>query len=372
MKKIVQISSIFLIVSLFAGLLCGCAEHVSPPEGLRVAMISSQSNITDGGFNQISYETSKAFCEKYYVPFRHYHCVDDTPDTIMTMIDAAINDDYNFLIMNGTQFARSVRQAAAVDKDVLFVLSDVAPADFGKDYELPKNIFCFTFREDMAAFMAGYAAVRDGYRHLGFLGGVAVPAVVRFGYGFIQGADAAAKELGADVTVEYVYGNQFYGDADITAYMDNWYQNKNVEVVFSCGASIWTSVASAAKRVGGKMIGVDIDQKAEINAYTGQNTTLTSAIKRLDVVTQKVLKDTLDGHWDAWGGNYFELGTTVPGQPDATFVALTPESWGFTTYSVDDYKMLLKKLQSGEPEVSVDTTKEPAVSITVNYLGSIK
>ena len=79
-------------------------------------------------------------------------------------------------------------------------------------------------------------------RHLmGSLCGMAVPAVVRYGYGYVQGADAAAAEMGADVTVEYVYGNQFFGDADITAYMDNWYQTLGVEVVFACGGGIYSS-----------------------------------------------------------------------------------------------------------------------------------
>ena len=126
--------------------------------------------------------------------------------------------------------------------------------------------------------MAGYAAVKLGYTHLGFLGGMAVPAVVRYGYGFVQGADAAAAETGAAVTVEYAYGNQFYGDADITAYMDNWYQTLGVEVVFACGGGIYSSAAEAAAKVGGKVIGVDVDQAAIIDGGYGDGMTVTSAM----------------------------------------------------------------------------------------------
>ena len=120
-----------------------------------------------------------------------------------------------------------------------------------------------------------------GYTHLGFLGGMAVPAVQRYGYGFVQGADAAAAETGADVKVEYVYGNQFFGDADITAYMDTWYQTVGVEVVFACGGGIFASAAEAAAKVGGKVIGVDVDQSAIIDGGYGEGMTVTSAMKGL-------------------------------------------------------------------------------------------
>ena len=113
--------------------------------------------------------------------------------------------------------------------------------------------------------MAGYAAVKLGYKKLGFLGGMAVPAVVRYGYGFVQGVDAAAAELGlTDVAVKYAYGNQFYGDADITAAMDVWY-GADTEVVFACGGGIFTSAGESAKKYGKKVIGVDVDQAGTID-----------------------------------------------------------------------------------------------------------
>ena len=138
--------------------------------------------------------------------------------------------------------------------------------------------------------MAGYAAVKLGYKNLGFLGGMAVPAVIRFGYGFVQGADAAAAELGlTDVEVKYAYGNQFYGDADITAAMDTWYQD-GTEVVFACGGGIYTSAAEAAAKVGAKVIGVDTDQSAVINGAYGEGLTVTSAMKGLAPTDKGYLK----------------------------------------------------------------------------------
>ena len=160
------------------------------------------------------------------------------------------------------------------------------------DYYNADNVYCCTYQEEISGYMAGYAAVKLGYKHLGFLGGMSVPAVTRFGYGYVQGVDEAAKELGitSDVELEYVCGGQFYGDADITAYMDTWYGSKGVEVVFACGGGIYTSAAEAAAKVDGKVIGVDSDQSS-----IAPNTVLTSAMKRVDNAVYEAVQELIDG-----------------------------------------------------------------------------
>lgn len=96
--------------------------------------------------------------------------------------------------------------------------------------------------------MAGYAAVKEGYKKLGFLGGMSVPAVVRFGYGFVQGCNAAATETNTTIEIKYAYAKQFFGDAEITAVMDTWYGD-GVEVVFACGGGVYTSACEAAQKL---------------------------------------------------------------------------------------------------------------------------
>ena len=148
------------------------------------------------------------------------------------------------------------------------------------------------YQEELCGYMAGYAAVKLGYKNLGFLGGMAVPAVIRYGYGFVQGVDAAAADLGlTDVKLKYVYGGQFYGDADITAVMDTWYAN-GTEVVFACGGGIYTSAAeAAAKKANGKVIGVDVDQAAIIDGAYGEGMTVTSAMKGLAPTVKTMLSE---------------------------------------------------------------------------------
>ena len=163
-----------------------------------------------------------------------------------------------------TAFANAIYEVAPLYPDTKFVALDVSEGDltaYGeREFDGP-NVYSAVYQEELAGYMAGYAAVKMGFTKLGFLGGMAVPAVQRYGGGFVQGADAAAAELGKDdVEIKYVYGGQFFGDADITAAMDTWY-GKGTEVVFACGGGIYTSAAEAAAKVGGKVIGVDVAQQ---------------------------------------------------------------------------------------------------------------
>ena len=239
---------------------------------------------------------------------------------------------------------------------------------------MPSNVYCAVYQEELCGYMAGYAAVKLGYTHLGVLGGMAVPAVQRFGYGFVQGADAAAVEMGiADqVVMEYAYGNQFYGDSDITAYMDNWYQTLGVEVVFASGGGIYTSAAEAAAKVGGKLIGVDVDQSANIDTY-GEGMCVTSAMKGLAETVKHMLGEVVAGNFANYGGQVETLGLVNGDDPTANYVQLPMETtqWG-DGFTQDDYKALVKAMYDGDVTVSNDISAMPATTITVNFAGNIK
>ena len=291
----------------------------------RVAMITDYGDITDESFNQTTYEACQEFCTANGVDFTYKKPAGDSTADRVAMVDAAVVDGYNVIVMPGFAFGATIIEVAELYPDVKFIALDVAEADL-PNYTLLDNTYCAVYQEELSGYMAGYAAVKLGYKHLGFLGGMSVPAVVRYGYGFVQGADAAAAEMGitGDVTIEYAYGNQFYGDADITAYMDTWYNN-GVEVVFAAGGSIYTSACEAAAKVGGKLIGVDVDQAAIIDKY-GEGMTVTSAMKGLAPTVLDTLDDVINnGNWANYGGNIETLGMVSGDDPSANYVQL-PES----------------------------------------------
>ena len=343
----------------------------------QVAMITDYGDITDQSFNQTTYEACQEFCDAQGLTFNYYKPAGDSTAERVAMVDAAVADGYNVIVMPGYAFAETIKETAELYPEVTFIALDVAQGDLdpnGEGYTLPSNVYCAVYQEELCGYMAGYAAVKLGYTHLGVLGGMAVPAVQRFGYGFVQGADAAAVELGiADqVVIEYAYGNQFFGDADITAYMDNWYQTLGVQVVFASGGGIYTSAAEAAAKVGGKLIGVDVDQSANINTY-GEGMCVTSAMKGLAETVKHMLSEVVAGNFANYGGKIETLGLVNGDDPTANYVQLPMETtqWG-DGFTQDDYKALVKAMYDGEVVVSNDTSAMPETTITVNFAGNIK
>ena len=391
MKKILAL--VLALCMVFA--LCACgntpadgnkpAEESKAPEAAesstpaapeapayKVAMITDYGDITDQSFNQTTYEGCKEFCEANGVDFKYYKPAGDSTAERVAMVDAAVADGYNVVVMPGYAFGETITQVADLYPDVRFIALDVSQGDLG-DYQIPENVTCAVYQEELCGYMAGYAAVKLGYTKLGFLGGMAVPAVVRYGYGFVQGADAAATELGADVSVNYVYGNQFSGDADITAYMDTWYAN-GTEVVFACGGGIYISAAEAAAKVGGKVIGVDVDQAAIIDAY-GEGMTVTSAMKGLAPTVKAILGELiLKDNWAEYAGKINTLGLVSGTDVEANYVQIPYESTQWSdTFTKDDYAALVAAMFDGTVTVSNDTETEPTVqTITVDYQGNIK
>ena len=364
-----------------------------------VAMITDYGDITDQSFNQTTYEACKAFCEDNGVEFSYFKPAGDNTADRVAMIEKAVDEGYNVIVMPGYAFGGAIVEAAPEFPDVKFIALDVAKGDLleagvakaGESYDynpdnwdLEKyvdmsNVYCAIYQEELCGYMAGYAAVKLGYKSLGFLGGMAVPAVIRYGYGFVQGVDAAAADLGlSDVTVKYVYGGQFFGDADITAVMDTWYAN-GTEVVFACGGGIYTSAVDAAKKANGKVIGVDVDQAGVIANYAGvDGLTVTSAMKGLYPATYDTLNDVIiNGNWANYVGQIATLGLVSADDPEANYVQIPMgegTQWS-DSFTQDDYKAMVADMYNGVITVSNDISKTAsdfATVITVDDQGAIK
>lgn len=341
----------------------------------RVALITDYGTVNDQSFNQAVYEAAKEWCLANGVNFSYYRPTGDSTEERVAAAEEAIADGYNVLLFPGFLFGNVLVEMQNNYPNVKFIALDVGEGDMTHDYstfyEPSANSVCITYKEEQAGYLAGYAAVKMGYRELGFVGGMPVPAVIQYGYGFIQGANAAAVELGiADqVEVNFVYANQFYGDADITAYVDGLYYS-GTEVIFACGGGVFTSVGEAAAVCGGKVIGLDVDQAATIDGLYGEGITVTSAMKGLGYSTQLMLDALKNGNWSAYSGRFVELGT----QGSATNGSIMlPDSTQFnSSFTQADYVALWDKLANGSITVSDATDTAPYVSITVNYLGNIK
>ena len=369
------------------------AEPVETDGEYAVAMITDYGDITDQSFNQTTYEACKAFCEANGITFNYFKPAGDNTADRVAMIEKAVDEGYNVIVMPGYAFGGAIVEAAPEYKDVKFVALDVGKGDLLEagvaaagetydynpdnwnleDYVDMSNVYCAIYQEELCGYMAGYAAVKLGYEKLGFLGGMAVPAVIRYGYGYVQGADAAAQELGTNIDINYFYGGQFYGDANITSRMEGWYSN-GTQVVFACGGGIYTSAVEAALKNNGYVVGVDVDQNyIGVNGVAdgsfAYNPFITSAMKGLTEAVNTALSDIEAGDWSdiaASNGNF--------GLEDGDYIGLPTDadSWNFETFTTDEYEALKSKIKSGEIVVdnSSDDSTKPTVSefTTVNYI----
>lgn len=331
----------------------------------KIAMITDSGDITDESFNQITWETCVAYGEANGIETQYYKPAEDTDEERINSVDLAVAEGATVVVMPGYLFGSAIAEEQNLYPDVTFIAVDVTEGDIvnlaGENVALGDNVYICSFQEEQAGYLAGYAAVKDGYTSLGFLGGIAVPAVIRYGFGYIQGINAAAEEMGVDVDVKYYYGGQFYGDDAITARMEGWYAD-GTQVVFACGGGIYTSAVDAAAQYDGKVIGVDVDQFPKIG-----DACITSAMKGLGSAVEAALDAYTSGNWASVGGKSEQLGLT---QGDYLGLPTDDASWGFKTFTKDEYDTVLNGIKDGSITVSNDTENQPEVGshVTVTYV----
>ncbi len=334
-------------------------------DGYEIGVVTDVGQLMDKGFNQGTYEGAEQFAQangktyKYYQPANGSDANDN--DRIAAMRQA-INNGAKIIVTPGFLQATALETVAKENPDVKFVFVDGWA--LGLD-----NVTAIVYKEQESGYLAGYAVVKEGYTKLGFTGGGggANPAVNRFGYGFVQGADAAAKELGVDIEIRYSYkfGDAFSASTELQTQIAGWYA-AGTEVVFACGGSMFDSVKSAAAEYpDARIVGVDVDQSGESDRV------ITSAVKGLNPSVQLVLEQFYNGEWDEKLAN---KASNLGAAENAT--GLPTDTWSMENYSVEEYEELFAKIQDGTvvpdaatPESVTDAAwmEEAVTNTTINF-----
>ncbi len=323
-----------------------------------IALITDKGNIDDKSFNQGSWEGVVAFASANNISHQYYKPEEASDAGYLAAIDLAIQGGAKVVVTPGFLFEVPIYEAQTMYPEVKFILLDGAPhtADYAT-YETKSNVASVMYAEEESGYLAGYAAVKDGMKKLGFMGGMAVPAVQAFGYGFLQGAQDAAAELGladGEVKVTYHYTGNFDENDTNKASAKTMYQ-EGTEVIFACGGSVGKSVMAAASEAGAKVIGVDVDQRYD------SNTVVTSATKGLGASVIQVLDAIYKTNtWDTFAGKttYFNATNNGVGLPTEVIGDSSANAFDrFTSFDQAAYETVYAKLVNG----SVD----PVRSITV-------
>ena len=373
MKKILAL--VLALVMVFSLVACGAAKTEAPAaeEGVadsmtssdgkyEVAFVTDVGQLKDGSFNEGTWEGVKQYAAEKSLSYKYYqpaNGAEATDDDRFDAMKAAADNGAKVIVCAGFLQATALQKAAETYPDVKFVFIDGWPLGLA-------NVAGIAFQEEQCGYLAGYAVVSEGYTKLGFAGGGGGTnaACCRYGYGFVQGANAAAAEKGVNVDVNYTwqYGGSFQPSAELQTLINGWYEN-GTEVVFSCGGSIFDSITAAASANDGYVIGVDVDQSGL------SDTVITSALKGISAAAYQAITAAYDGTWDAWGGdNLTNLGAAQGA------VGLPVATWSLKNWSVEAYEEMLAKIVSGELAIDNAVIESEAIAdvdfsnVTLNYV----
>lgn len=363
MKKL--LSSVLALMMILSLVACGqksantdvAVDAQSTKETFELALVTDLGTIDDKSFNQGAWEGLTKYANEHGISHKYYQPQEAGTNAYFETIELAIEGGAKVVVCPGFLFEEPVYLAQEKYPDIHFILLDGEPhtADYST-YKTGANTMPILYQEDEAGFLAGYAAVKDGNTKLGFLGGMSVPAVIRFGFGYIQGADVAAKELGVNCDVVYNYTGAFAATPEAQSLAASWY-NSGTQVVFGCGGAVGNSAMSAAEgknqqegKFVAKVIGVDVDQ------YSESETVITSAIKQLAT-------SVYDGITMYYNGNF-------PGGKTSVFsvkndgVGAAMDNARFETFTKAEYDVVYSDLKNGKYTIFNDVTDyNPATAL---------
>ena len=347
MKKLLCL--LFISVMILS---CG-----SGGKGYELALITDVGTIDDRSFNQGAWEGLKKYAEEKKIAHKYYQPAEKSTDAYINAIDLAVAGKAKVIVTPGFLFEPAVYKAQDTHPDVKFILLDGAPQDGTyTDFRIESNVYSVFYAEEQAGFLAGYAIVKEGYTNLGVMAGMAVPAVIRFGYGFVQGAEYAAQELGlasGTIKMNYTYVGNFNPIPENQTLATSWYQS-GVQVIFAPAGGAGNSAMAAAEQNNGLVIGVDVDQSAE------SPTVITSAVKMLGGSVYDAI--------DAYYNDNFPGGQSVVLDAKVNGVGLPMETSRFKNFTKDNYDAIYQQLVAGNIKLLKDTDADSVNKLPLNIV----
>ena len=345
--------SIILIISL-------SCKDTKKNSGYELALITDIGTIDDKSFTQGSWEGLKKYAEEKGITYKYYKPAGKDTDSKIDSIYLAISSGAKLIVTPGYLFEPAIYKVQDTHPEINFVLLDGTPQDGTyTDFRIEKNVYAVLYAEEEAGFLAGYGVVKEGYTNLGVMGGMAEPSVIRFGYGFVQGADYAAKELGVkNIKIDYTYIGGYEPTPEVQTKASSWFI-KGVQVIFAPAGGAGNSVMSAAEQNKGYVVGVDVDQSVE------SPTVITSAMKMIGESVYNAIDGFYKGNFP--GGKIAVLDAKVHG------IGLPMETSKFKNFTKEDYDNIYQKLVDGSVKILKDTDAKdvsqlPLDNVKVNFI----
>ena len=323
-KKLIALTLSALMVT---GLV-GCGDKGGTAEQLKVGMVTDAGTIDDKSFNQGTWEGILKAKDELNVDSNYIKPAGTTEADYMKEIGNLYDTDYKFIVTPGFKFGTSIFKSQDKYTDAKFVIIDESPNN-GKDgdervVKVADNTVAVFFAEEQAGFLAGIAtALELKTGELGFIGGMKVPAVQKFNWGFQQAIKYANENLGTSMNIKaenVIYQGTFDNSAAGQQLAATMYDN-GVKAIFTAAGGVGVGAINEAKTRGAKgedvwIIGVDVDQYEDGVMENGKSIILTSAVKKIQEATFNIIKDELDGKFPGGQTLVFDAKTDGVGIPE--------------------------------------------------------
>lgn len=343
---------------VYLGLQSGGARKNSTGYGAEIALLLDASgNIDDNSFVEGEWDGIVEFSNTHDMTRKYYQAQEDSKEGLSRVISLAAKGNAKLIVASSNTFSRAVYETQDLYKDIPIILVDAEPTDEDGNVRIGENVVCLSFAEEESGFLAGYAAVMDGYRSIGYIGGMAMGPVIRYGYGFAAGIEYAAEELklqeGA-IELRYNYAGTFSPNPEALSMASSWYQT-GTEVIFACAGSLNSSVMKAAEVNGKYVIGVDADQSGD------SPTVITSAMKNVGKGIVSVFDECL-GDMGQIGGKALRMTAS------SNAVGLPMETSRFKQFTVQKYNELYTNIAAGTISIPTELSADSVAKLSLPHV----
>lgn len=314
---------------------------VTPAGGETIALVTGASG-TESGADAMLWQGVQTFASAYGYTATTQTAEGDSSADVETALRTAAESGAKLVICRGDAAATALYRIQENYPDVHYLLFDDEPHnDDYSAYKTADLVHCVLFQEEQAGYLAGYAAVIDGYTSLGFVGAREIPGIVRYGTGFLQGAEAAAEQQGETVNLKFWFADTYDENDAVTQRMADWY-NGGVSLIFVSGGTLYKGAAQAAEQTGGKVMAGDT------NATALSDSILASAVKCYNAAVQRQLYEFFTaGSWSTQNAGQTErVGIT-----NAEVALESDTSWRLDSFTLDDYRSLYEDLRTSVKRV---------------------
>lgn len=293
--------AVLMVALMSVTMLVGCAGGGGAK--FKVGMVTDAGTIDDKSFNQGTWEGVVKAADELGIEKNYIKPAGTTEADYLKEIGNLYDAGFKMVVAPGYKFETAIFQAQSKYPDAKFVIIDGSPHAGDYNVVVGKNTVSIFFAEEQSGYLAGVATalqLKEG--DLGFIGGMEIPSVQKFNWGFQQGVAYANQNFGTNMTIKaenVIYQGTFDQVAAGQQLAAQMY-DRGVKAIFCAAGGVGIGAMNEAKTraAAGQeawIIGVDVDQYAEGIYAEGKSVILTSAMKRIDQAAYDMVMAEKDG-----------------------------------------------------------------------------